>query len=485
HRRCLLREKEGLYLLQTPDIKRIARRTFGRRVEQIRRQIRREQSVYRDVEQFFGQAGFDVNPLDSEYLLRPGAPARLPWGDVWAWLRLGEPLTPDEITELDGLARERNLSGPAFIVIAERPTPAAYRALMARNASDAPPLVPVDAQSIRRALAQRNPADTLDTLIRRAQPGYNHFALYTPVEDSLDFFGRQNILQTLAGRLTGGDPLLLTTVRGLPRVGLTSLLRRLQTRLEAIPCAAASLQYEQDAAGLRFAITRSLLQEARRKTPGATLSPLVARLSPARPGDPAVGQVFEALQQLSARQRAGRKFVVLVDATGPAAAAQTGLLREARSLAEAHPRLAFVLAANTFDQADLTLRPLSAAEAGTMVQSLLAAAGRDDWPPPVMDALFHYSGGHPWLLRQLGSALFKLDRFLEPADVEAAALALVERRSAYFEGLWDSLPQTAQNGLLNPSAGETTLPRELGLPTGLLQLWLELELGLEFEPGSL
>jgi len=485
YRHRLLHQEGDRYQLPLLEWRQIAAQTFGRRVEQTKKRIRHEHSIYRDIEQFFVLAGFETYNLETEYLLRPETPNRIPGGDTWAWPRLGSPLTPDDITGLNHLIAQRNLAGPAFVVVSERPTPAGYLALVNRNLPEQPPLVPIDTQSMQRALVERTTNDTLDIMIHRARPGYNHFALYTPVADRLNFFGRERILETLYHRLTR-ETIPLTTVRGLPKVGLTSLLQHLQYWLEAIPCVLIDLRYEDSADTLLYNIAGGLLADVQRKYPSASLPPMIARLQAARPGQEAVRQVFRALQDMPGKQAAIKKFVILVDATGLAPDKEEILSQEIRQLTEATAPLAVVTTTNKFTATDFTLPPFSEMETEAMLLGLAAAAGIQAWPTEIIRAIYRASGGHPWLIRHLGSALSKQGQVIEPADVEETALDLVENRSAFFELLWESLPESIQAHLIEGISEETAWLDEIGLFTAgeirmeLFKKWLNLEFGLDY-----
>lgn len=487
YRYKLLAKEDQAYRLKLGELQKIGAKTFGLRVEQTKKRVRRAHFIYRDVEQFFGLAGFEVHNLETEYLLRPETPDRIPWGDTWAWLHLSDPLTPDDVAELSDLIVQRQLSGPAFVIVSERPSPEGYLALARQNSSDRPRLVLIDAQRLRRALIERNAAATLDIMLRQAQPDYDHFALYTPVVDQMNFFGQEELVKDLHDSLKEGlTP--VTTLSGLPKIGLTSLLEQLKSRLDS-PCALIDLRYEQSPEVLRYTITSNLLDDLQRKYPSVSLTPLITQLKTAGPGDEVVGQVFQSLQAALKQDDPAQKFVILVDASGTAPARATALLQEIGELSQAQPQLLFVVAHNNFvppDESETTghkiLRPLSKADTRDMIICLLAMMGRAAWPAEILDLLYDESGGHPWLLRQLGSALSKRGQTVEANDVAETVFELIETRSAYFEALWDSLPPAVQDGLQEEAAVKPAWLTEIGLwqeahlQIGLWQKWIEREL---------
>lgn len=491
----LLGRDDKSYKLELADLQKIAAKTFGRRIEEIKRRIRRERSIYRDVEQFFDQAGFEVRDLDQEYRLQPRTPDHS-WTETWVWLRLSEPLTSPDVAELSDQMTQLELAGPAFVIIASRPTLEGYQALARRNALDQPNLVLLDAQTIRRALEERRALATLDVAIRQARPGYDHFALYAPVGDPVNFFGREILLDNLYESLTQNS-IPITIVSGLPKIGLTSLLQQLRSRLETLACALIDVQSEYSLATLHHTIINNLLDDVQRKYQNPRLNRRINELKSARPDDEVIGQLFQSLEMTVNGSNSNQKFAVLVDASGSVPGEAESLVQAIRKLTETYSQLLFVIAHNDFVRSDETLPapdfalgPLSKAETDQMFLSLLAAMGREAWPVEILDLLYHESGGHPWLIRQLGSALSQYDHSINPGDIEKVAFELVQMRSTFFESLWESLPSDIQANLLSVSEPRPAWLQEVGLfqgddiQIGLWQRWLALELGLANEHGE-
>lgn len=276
-----------------------------------------------------------------------------------------------------------------------------------------------------------------------------------PITDPAEFFGRELPVQELLTRTTLGQP---TAVFGLRKIGKSSLLKRVQQLLAGDPAMVVASAFIQcNAARFRSGRWWNVLQEVQSqwltalagcaKASGSSVQPAAKKLSQllrdgAVPEDSKVGEAFErdfdkllrAGRQIAADSRGrGVRFVAIfdeVDSVYPKGSAPDywtsdyftlwDSLQSLKRGLDDPSELVYVLGGVNpapvergslmgrpnplFELGVSFLRPLPLSESRALLTGLGSRAGLA-FDVSAQERIHAVTGGHPWLLRKLGSKI--------------------------------------------------------------------------------
>jgi hypothetical protein len=116
-----------------------------------------------------------------------------------------------------------------MVISDRRPEPGARYRLYEIRQREGLDVVPLDSALFGQIKPNRTASDILAAEIDQATGQQNLYAISGPVSGDLSFFGRERVLQEIIDLLDAGQPVGLF---GLRKVGKTSLIQRLQGRLD-------------------------------------------------------------------------------------------------------------------------------------------------------------------------------------------------------------------------------------------------------------
>lgn len=432
----LLKEAGEIFRYVAPGLQRVAAVEFQLSREALIENVREENRLLAEVTRFFEEAGFEVGqdfPRHlTKFVLLPRRPLYRDYPRLHAWVRTEGQL---QAAEVEALCHELRATAPgiiplAFVVVTELPTLDALQQLRAWQ--NQVRLILLSAYTVRSALREHSALRDLDLLIQQERGKADLYDIRTPIVDPLDFYGRQ---QALAALETAWGQTPWVDLGGLPGVGKTSFLWHLKETLPNPVVAYADLAYGwQGEALFQEQLLADLSSDLRLK-----YSIFVA----APPG------AFEArlaalLQAVPARSTP--RIVLLLDGAAAANVEQQPTLERLRHLAESQPGLALVVTWQDPTVAGVTWRslgPLNAEESAALLTTSGIQLGLE-FTPDSLAAIYQETGGHPRLLRQLGSALLRQIPDRPPTEQVTVTAARVEAalpdyrlvRDGYFADLW-------------------------------------------------
>lgn len=432
----LLKEEDETFRYVAPGLQRVAAVEFQPSREALIENVREENRLLAEVARFFEEAGFEVGqdfPRHlTKFVLLPRRPLYRDYPRLHAWVRAEGQL---QAAEVEALCRELRASAPAmiplaFIVVTELPTLEALQRL--RTWQNQVRLILLSAWTIRSALREHSALRDLDLLVQQERGKADLYDIRTPIVDPLDFYGRQPARAALA---TAWSQTPCVDLWGLPGMGKTSFLWHLKETLPGPVVAYADLAYGwQGEALFQEQLLADLSSDLRLKysvfvetPPGAFEARLAALLS-------------------AVPARSVPRIVLLLDGASAANPEPYQALAQLRHLAGSHPGLALVM---TWQDSIVTgatwqsLGPLDEKESAELLTTSGIQLGLE-FTPEGLAALYRETGGHPRLLRQLGSALLRQlpDRSpteqvtITAARVEAALPDYRPVREGYFADLW-------------------------------------------------
>jgi len=466
-RRLFTRDDQGGYRFALTALARLSAVNFDREV--LVEAVRSANRILRYAEVFFDQAGFQVVPLLDRLSLWPEYPHYRALGWLNAWLYIHRPLDENAVTKLaeEAGTASRDLG---FIVLDHIPTPAAYRAMQAAR------LVPLGSSEIQRAVDQREAGLALERAIREGQGQEDVFDLRKPLLDHLALFGRAELLDGWLAAIEGDQDVYFW---GLPRSGRTSALWWLRRRVPG--------RWLRSYADLRFRgpdwqpVLRDLLADLllnlrRTHSRLAVLPELDDALAACGPDqDLEAGLDYLAAQGLPALSP---RFVLFLDGALPGA-----VLDRLQELAVRRDDVSLVVSWDGLPSGpaavngDGWLPPLTLAESCTLLETIGARLGLD-FDDGDLDTLDRAAGGHPFLLRQLGSQVAlmagRLDaasthRVLRPGEwpgpplpqrvsAQTAVQVYVQRQPDAVEHLWQALSPEVRRNVRLVAAGQSPDP---------------------------
>ena len=466
-RRLFTRDNRGSYRFALTALARLAALNFDR--DALIDEVRSANRILRNAETFFDQAGFQVVVLLNRLFLWPESPHYRALGWLNVWLHIHQPLDEADVAELANNtdSGSRDLG---FVVLDHIPTPSAYRAMQAAR------LIPLSSSEIQQAVTQREAGLTLERAIREGQGQEDLFDRWEPLLDHIGLFGRT---ETLKNWLTAIEQDQIRYYWGLPRSGRTSALWWLWTRVPG--------RWLRGYVDLRFraldwpSILRDLLADLLldlRQTHSRlwTLPELDNVLSACGPDlDLGVGLNYLARHGRSAF---APRFVFFLDGARPGA-----VLDRFQELADRRDDVSLLVSWDglpsdpTVVDGDGWLPPLTPAESHALLKTIGARLGLD-FNNDDLNTLDRAAGGHPFLLRQLGSQVarmagrpdeasahqvFKPGEWPDPLELErfpakTAVQAYLQQHSDTLMHLWRALPPEVQRNVRLLAAGEPLDP---------------------------
>jgi photosystem II stability/assembly factor-like uncharacterized protein len=491
--RRVLQRDDGQYQFTVPALSTVAERGFRASEAALLEDIQVESTLFRNVRRFF-EARFDVRPdvpeSLSKFLLVPRTSLYREYRRLYAWLHVQGPFDGETVDRISQEAAHQYAQGvpespdspvewPVFIVVSAMPTPQAYDRLRRWRADYRIRPILFSHTSINSALRDEMAGQILDMAAHQERERADLYDIRTPVTDILDFFGREDVVNRLRTYLKGGQTVAL---EGLPGVGRTSLLWYLRETL---------LNPVVTYVDMRYGWEGTL----------ATHSQIIASLKGdlwfkyARLPSMATGDTFEeellAIEAAMPARRGRARIVLLIDSVSTTAEReQRQFVEELLNLAHGREGVALIVAWRDVaprlrKQAPLLeeqvyLGPLTYQESEQMMQTIGAQMGLD-FIADSLHRIYEETGGHPYLLRQLGSGLLLNNpERVTVAVVEEAAARYRQVHEQYLAQVWRWLTPEQQEALneLVAQQRETLQGRQilaaLGIPAEAEEVHLAL-----------
>lgn len=447
----LLKEQDdGSFRYTTPGLQNVAAVEFQQSEDALIEDVRRENRLLRDIERFFGEAGFDVWPGAphhfTKFILRPRRSLYRDYDRLHAWLWIQKPLrTIDVDTICQEAIQEHTASTPgddsathpvpvAFFVVTELPKVEAFRKM--RIWQEQVRMIPLSTTTIHSALREHSAIRDLDMLVQQERSQTNLYDIRAPIIDRMDFFGRQDKIDTLEKELREERSV---DVWGLPGIGKSSLLWHLKDALVNPVAAYVDLEYGWQGETLfHEQIITDLANDLLLK---------YSRFLNEETGD-FEKQLLSIAQAVPAGEDHDVQIVLLLDGVSVVTgdSAQWRTLEHLRHLADNHPNLAIVM---TWQDSEVTVdawKPLGTLDEKNS-QQLITTIGAQmglDFTQGSLVNIHRETGGHPFLLRQLGSAIAQQSPARAPTKFVQVTPVWVDRalshyrltRDYYFEDIW-------------------------------------------------
>jgi photosystem II stability/assembly factor-like uncharacterized protein len=457
----LLKEQDGGFRYTTPGLQNVAAVEFRESEDALIEDMRRENRLLKDIERFFEAAGFDVRQDApqrlTKFVLQPRRSLYRDYRQLYAWLQSEGPL---QGTEVDTICQEAIENQPllapggapaecpvpvAFIIVTELPEVEAFRQMRVRQ--EQVRLIPLSTTTICSALRERSAVRDLDVLIQQERGRADLYDIRTPVIDRLDFFGRQDIVDNLKRELREGHSV---DVWSLPGMGKTSLLWHLKETLVNPVVAYADLEYGWQGEPLfHEQIITDLANDLWRK---------YSRFFD-ESTDNFGEQLLSIAQAVPVRGERDAQVVLLLDGFSVAAGdeEQQRTIEHLRHLVDTHPNLALVVAWQDSEVTTAIWTPLGVLdekESEQLITTIGIQMGLEFTQGSLVN-IYRETGGHPLLLRQLGSAIAQqapvrpLTEFSQvtPVRVDRAISHYRSIRGHYFKDVWQWCSPDQKEGL--------------------------------------
>lgn len=444
--------------------------------------VQEESHLHRDAQQFFEQAGMPAYPVEAGLLLFP---RRAETDQAFYAGMFARPITRADIDLLLERARvkyhDRVENRQAFAVVAAPPQLDAYQRI-AELATQPPhfQVLTISHLAIRQALTWGTAAAEVTRSLARAGRDVDLYALEGPAVDPLDFFGRQDLLHSLEQSLNQQKVIRL---RGLPRIGKTSLLWQLKERLGSRPCVYLDLSLVAEQAGeLLKALDAALSTEARAWRFEWRLADSAAPFAPDEAAE--LGHMLASYRDAMHSRLPQPRLLLLLDTATTGQKVPWPALAE---IAQREPYLSAVVAlADRTGDSQVNAQPVdvplfSLHESSELAEALLRPLGRR-YEPAALRRLYTETGGHPQLLRQLCSQIAGQgqagSQAIDASQVSQAAQAYLRRQPYPLRQIWKFLNSTEQDILLALRNGQglawraSLAPEEQGALDELARLGL-------------
>jgi tetratricopeptide (TPR) repeat protein len=471
--------------------------TSFRRLQDNIKAIERLGSRIARVRSFFEAAGFHVDAANElgTFICRPTTSY---WRNrlkqaIYTCVFVEKPLDREDVLNIhkaaEGLSKDFK---QAFVLIDQTVGDHAWTEIWALRAFgfDVMPItstVLYESRSSDEPFAERMElAKHLQRFLTKSDP-YN---MRHPIWGRLDFFGRETLSQQLIKQLTNGRPVGLF---GLRKIGKSSLMRYMQP-LMPYPTAWIDLQAGfKDLVHLYERILHAWHKDAQVKF-DLDLGLLDVELNSENPSGDFSKLIRHTLSRLSAQEIEDRLTIFLdeiellfppSDASSSTLARYFSLMRMLRGLVQEDGRLSLMVAGvdptinrvnrlgsekhqNPFYKllTEIYLPPLTTEDCSQMVRNIGLQVDLSYTDSAVL-AVSRYSGGHPFLARQLCSLAYKHLNY-EPGEISLTAIQkaaqqfLFDPEYATFlddVGLWGEISSVELWGEKIASANQSVLSR--------------------------
>lgn len=393
------------------------------------------------------------------------------------------------------LSRVMNLEGQkthrkiAFIIVDKLPHYSAYQQIYTDKTEKYVILVPVSRQLIARALRHSTCAQALEKILSSTLADQNEYETNNPVENSLEFFGRDGLIQNLLDTI---GHLQHIGLFGLRSIGKTSLVWQLREQVSQHIVTYIDLQQvPRDCNYLYYMILEGCRREAAFKYPDVKLPQF--NLSPEDPTENQGVRFIQELVKMWERLKSCRhdiKMILLLDEADhfvPNLAEEEdgfsgfhefmGIIRGISQeygflvsvIVSSHPGVSRLDTwkgqSNPGFQyyKEVFLSTLSEDGCNQMITNLGAQMGLK-YTEEALSRIYYETGGHPYVTRQLCHLIAENSKTVERVDarqadidrtttiqvqdIEDAISEYIEYKSDYIESVWQRLSLTEQEILL-------------------------------------
>lgn len=454
------------------------------------------------IRSFFEKAGFKLSPVTNpaDLLAVPTAHHWLSRFSKGLYIRMLFDSSLNQAAVNTIYQDAKSLTNHALVIVNKPPTASAWMSIGSFRVDDDEQfcLLPVDEVLVKEALAIGKESRTLRLYIdKHLGKGFNPYDVRDPVSDAISFFGREGLADELASMLRLGRRIGLF---GVHKIGKSSVMQRLRNKLE-FPVAYVYLRKNDTLTGIYRRIVDAWSLDARIKYRDLNLEPAFS-------GDSAITQAdFETLVEAYLEKLGtitdSPQLGVFLDEIEAIIPYQKGdeatlhlyvtLMDSLRGLQHETGQLALLVAGiypslgrvnyfwgeqkNPMHQVitERFLPSMSAEDCEIMIRSL-GEQIRVNYDQETVNYIFHASGGHPFLARQLCSLAVERHN-----DAGRIPFSLIEQvttdfvrnpaTASYFDdqGLWGELGKAVIWGESVSQAHHHVL-RQLAAnhPTGLM-----------------
>jgi hypothetical protein len=368
----------------------------------------------------------------------------------------------------------------AFFLAPIRPRHEVYAFLYSLPSDRVPVwIIPLEAPAVRKALVRGEARDFLERELDLWRGRIDLYLDRDAITDPARFFGRERYFNELTRRITSHENF---GIFGIRKIGKTSLAAQLRRNLPHELVGFADMQRFSSARmeEVYFLLIESLMEDARRKFP-AQLSPVRLANYEARNEYPHVTSDFsQDVVQIARDLRAAGyspRILLIIDeiellvpyGESPGLTGYENFFRTLRGL---HQMNDYVVSAimgadpSVWRKAiwgardnpvfqyyeEIFLTGFDRTECDAMIEGIGRLMGIE-YQPECLATIYHESGGHPYVARQLASCL--ISHFpsrplqVEPPMIEAAIEDYLSTKGDYFLGIFkgNSLSQAALNVL--------------------------------------
>ncbi|MBN1582188.1 MAG: hypothetical protein JXA89_15900 [Anaerolineae bacterium] len=467
-RRLLVHNDAGEYHFALFALSELVQRNFDQ--QKLIDQVRNANLIARNTHDFFEQAGFQVTPLLRLRLsLWPESPQYRVLGRLNVWLHTDQPLGSTDVVTLANSA-DSGSRDLGFVVIDHIPQEGAYQALQNNK------LIPLSSSLIQRAVDRREARLSLEQAIREGRSQEDLFDRREPLQDHLTHFGRTDVLDNWLEAIKRDEDIHFW---GLPRSGRTSALWRLRTDVPGNWLKGyVNLRYRgTDWQSVLRNLVADLLLDLRRTQSMLLdlpeLGDVMAECGPELNLDGGLSYLAER-----GRQTGRDRFVLFIDDT-----VTSVVLDRLQETAADRSDTSLVASWYGFPSnpdktnGDAWLPPLTTEESHLLLQTIGAQLGLA-FKDADLKALDQAAGGHPFLLRQLGSQGAHIagrprEMISGPAmrpgewpehpspgrfPAQEAIHAYIERQPDDLIHLWQAFPPQARRNMRLLAAGRPVDP---------------------------
>ena len=225
------------------------------------------------VHAFFQTNGFEcISQTEHQQILHPTLAHYERYGDITLVIMTDTVVDTSALQSIhaDIVSQTTSKRGNlVFLIVNTHLHPETYRQMATYKSQENIIFIPLAIQLLRKALRQGNSPQILEKIVSNHVRGKNWYETSTPVENPLEFFGREEMLTTLGDAVSHVQHIGLF---GLRKIGKTSLIWQLREKLSQHIVAYVDLQQTpQELSCVYDAILEECLREISDKYPDVTL----------------------------------------------------------------------------------------------------------------------------------------------------------------------------------------------------------------------